>query len=213
MSAFQELYYTIQKWQKKIEGESDRTIPELLVETAKPLSTITGIPAGNILKDLKAVVGTFIQSFGSPEMNYARNKLFKDIDSPDNLSNYVAMAMKQYADGNADMGDRIIRDLEELEIEDVNKKIKSRYTKKLKEDPRVIQAAESKRNGKTVEYSKAVKELEEAGYEREYIISAVNSLVNKAEADEEEESTGRKKKRQRRRRKSRKKGCIRQEMQ
>ena len=190
MSAFQELYYTIQKWQKKIEGESDRTIPELLVETAKPLSTITGIPAGNILKDLKAVVGTFIQSFGSPEMNYARNKLFKDIDSPDNLSNYVAMAMKQYADGNADMGDRIIRDLEELEIEDVNKKIKSRYTKKLKEDPRVIQAAESKRNGKTVEYSKAVKELEEAGYEREYIISAVNSLVNKAEADEEEESTG-----------------------
>lgn len=190
MSAFQELYYTIQKWQKKIEGESDRTIPELLVETAKPLSTITGIPAGNVLKDLKAVVGTFIQSFGSPEMNYARNKLFKDIDSPDNLSNYVAMAMKQYADGNAEMGDRIIRDLEELEIEDVNKKIKSRYTKKLKEDPRVIQAAESKRNGKTVEYSKAVKELEEAGYEREYIISAVNSLVNKAEADEEEESTG-----------------------
>nr|DAV84529.1 MAG TPA: hypothetical protein [Caudoviricetes sp.] len=190
MSAFQELYYTIQKWQKKIEGESDRTIPELLVETAKPLSTITGIPAGNVLKDLKAVVGTFIQSFGSPEMNYARNKLFKDIDSPDNLSNYVAMAMKQYADGNAEMGDRIIRDLEELEIEDVNKKIKSRYTKKLKEDPRVIQAAESKRNGKTVEYSKAVKELEEAGYEREYIISAVNSLVNKAEADEEEEGTG-----------------------
>lgn len=190
MSAFQELYYTIQKWQKKIEGESDRTIPELLVETAKPLSTITGIPAGNILKDLKAVVGTFIQSFGSPEMNYARNKLFKDIDSPDNLSNYVAMAMKQYADGNAEMGDRIIQDLRNLEIEEVDKKIKSRYTKKMKEDPRVIQAAESKRNGKTVEYSKAVKELEEAGYEREYIISAVNSLVNKAEADEEEESTG-----------------------
>ena len=37
-------------------------------------------------------------------MNYARNMLFKDIDSPDNLSNYVAMAMKQYADGNAEMG-------------------------------------------------------------------------------------------------------------
>lgn len=190
MSAFQELYYTIQKWQKKIEGESDRTIPELLVETAKPLSTITGIPAGNILKDLKAVVGTFIQSFGSPEMNYARNKLFKDIDSPDNLSNYVAMAMKQYADGNADMGDRIIQDLRDLEIEEVDKKIKSRYTKKLKEDPRVIQAAESKRSGKTVEYSQAVKELEEAGYEREYVVSAVKSLVNKAESNEEEESIG-----------------------
>ena len=190
MSAFQELYYTIQKWQKKIEGESDRTIPELLVETAKPLSTITGIPAGNVLKDLKAVVGTFIQSFGSPEMNYARNKLFKDIDSPDNLSNYVAMAMKQYADGNADMGDRIIQDLRDLEIEEVDKKIKARYTKKLKEDPRVIQAAESKRSGKTVEYSQAVKELEEAGYEREYVVSAVKSLVNKAESNEEEESIG-----------------------
>ena len=190
MSAFQELYYTIQKWQKKIEGESDRTIPELLVETAKPLSTITGIPAGNVLKDLKAVVGTFIQSFGSPEMNYARNKLFKDIDSPDNLSNYVAMAMKQYADGNADMGDRIIQDLRDLEIEEVDKKIKSRYTKKLKEDPRVIQAAESKRSGKTVEYSQAVKELEEAGFEREYVVSAVKSLVNKAESNEEEESIG-----------------------
>lgn len=190
MSAFQELYYTIQKWQKKIEGESDRTIPELLVETAKPISTITGIPAGNILKDLKAVVGTFIQSFGSPEMNYARNKLFKDIDSPDNLSNYVAMAMKQYADGNAEMGDRIIQDLRDLEIEEVDKKIKSRYTKKLKEDPRVIQAAESKRSGKTVEYSQAVKELEEAGYEREYVVSAVKSLVNKAESNEEEESIG-----------------------
>lgn len=190
MSAFQELYYTIQKWQKKIEGESDLTIPQLLVETAKPLSTITGIPAGNVLKDLKAVVGTFIQSFGNPEMNYARNKLFKDIDSPDNLSNYVAMAMKQYADGNTEMGDRIIRDLEELEIEEVDKKIKSRYTKKLKEDPRVIQAAESKRSGKTVEYSRVVKELEEAGYEREYVVSAVSSLVNKAESDEEEVNVG-----------------------
>ena len=190
MSAFQELYYTIQKWQKKIEGESDLTIPQLLVETAKPLSTITGVPAGNVLKDLKAVVGTFIQSFGNPEMNYARNKLFKDIDSPDNLSNYVAMAMKQYADGNTEMGDRIIRDLEELEIEEVDKKIKSRYTKKLKEDPRVIQAAESKRSGKTVEYSRVVKELEEAGYEREYVVSAVSSLVNKAESDEEEVNVG-----------------------
>ena len=118
-------------------------------------------------------------------MNYARNKLFKDIDSPDNLSNYVAMAMKQYADGNTEMGDRIIRDLEELEIEEVDKKIKSRYTKKLKEDPRVIQAAESKRSGKTVEYSRVVKELEEAGYEREYVVSAVSSLVNKAESDKE----------------------------
>ena len=190
MSAFQELYYTIQKWQKKIEGESDLTIPQLLVETAKPLSTITGVPAGNVLKDLKAVVGTFIQSFGNPEMNYARNKLFKDIDSPDNLSNYVAMAMKQYADGNTEMGDRIIRDLEELEIEEVDKKIKSRYTKKLKEDPRVIQAAESKRSGKTVEYRRVVKELEEAGYEREYVVSAVSSLVNKAESDEEEVNVG-----------------------
>ena len=48
------------------------------------------------------------------------------------------------------------------ELEEVDKKIKSRYTKKLKEDPRVIQAAESKRSGKTVEYSRVVKELEEA---------------------------------------------------
>ena len=54
----------------------------------------------------------------------------------------------------------------------------------------MIQAAESKRSGKTVEYSRVVKELEEAGYEREYVVSAVSSLVNKAESDEEEVNVG-----------------------
>ena len=41
-----------------------------------------------------------------------------------------------------------------------------------------------------MEYSQAVKELEEAGFEREYVVSAVKSLVNKAESNEEEESIG-----------------------
>ena len=178
LSAFQELYYATLKWKRKINGKSDLTYPALIIETAKPISTITGMPVGNALKDLKSLTNTIIQSFGSPDLNYSRNRFYRDIKNEANVSNYVALAMKQYADGNDELGDRIIQDLKDTQIDKIDERIKNKYVKILKKDERVQQAAEARLNGNYETYERLVGDLEKSGYNSEYIQKAIVGVGN-----------------------------------
>ena len=178
LSAFQELYYAVSKWQSKLSGESDLTYPALLIDTAKPISTLTGMPVGNALKDLKALTNTIIQSIGSPDLNYLKNRFYRDIKNEDNVANYVALAMKQYADGNDKLGDQIIQDLKDTQIDKIDERIKNKYVKILKEDERVQQAAGARLSGDYATYERLVGDLEKAGYDSEYIQKAIVGVGN-----------------------------------
>lgn len=178
LSAFQELYYAVSKWKSKLSGESDLTYPALLIDTAKPISTLTGMPVGNALKDLKALTNTIIQSIGSPDLNYSKNRFYRDIKNEGNIANYVALAMKQYADGNDTLGDQIIQDLKDTQIDKIDERIKNKYVKILKEDERVQQAAEARLSGDYATYERLVGDLEKAGYDSEYIQKAIVGVGN-----------------------------------
>lgn len=178
LSAFQELYYAVSKWKSKLSGESDLTYPALLIDTAKPISTLTGMPVGNALKDLKALTNTIIQSIGSPDLNYSKNRFYRDIKNEGNIANYVALAMKQYADGNDTLGDQIIQDLKDTQIDKIDERIKNKYVKILKEDERVQQAAEARLSGDYTTYERLVGDLEKAGYDSEYVQKAIVSVGN-----------------------------------
>ena len=178
LSAFQELYYAVSKWQSKLSGESDLTYPALLIDTAKPISTLTGMPVGNALKDLKALTTTIIQSIGSPDLNYSKNRFYRDIKNEGNIANYVALAMKQYADGNDKLGDQIIQDLKDTQIDKIDERIKNKYVKILKEDERVQQAAGARLSGDYATYERLVGDLEKSGYDSEYIQKAIVGVGN-----------------------------------
>lgn len=178
LSAFQELYYAVSKWKSKLSGESDLTYPALLIDTAKPISTLTGMPVGNALKDLKALTNTIIQSIGSPDLNYSKNRFYRDIKNEGNIANYVALAMKQYADGNDKLGDQIIQDLKDTQIDKIDERIRNKYVKILKEDERVQQAAEARLSGDYATYERLVGDLEKAGYDSEYVQKAIVSVGN-----------------------------------
>lgn len=178
LSAFQELYYAVSKWKSKLSGESDLTYPALLIDTAKPISTLTGMPVGNALKDLKALTNTIIQSIGSPDLNYSKNRFYRDIKNEGNIANYVALAMKQYANGNDTLGDQIIQDLKDTQIDKIDERIKNKYVKILKEDERVQQAAEARLSGDYTTYERLVGDLEKAGYDSEYVQKAIVSVGN-----------------------------------
>lgn len=178
LSAFQELYYAVSKWKSKLSGESDLTYPALLIDTAKPISTLTGMPVGNALKDLKALTNTIIQSIGSPDLNYSKNRFYRDIKNEGNIANYVALAMKQYADGNDKLGDQIIQDLKDTQIDKIDERIKNKYVKILKEDERVQQAAGARLYGDYATYERLVGDLEKSGYDSEYIQKAIVGVGN-----------------------------------
>ena len=178
LSAFQELYYAVSKWKSKLSGESDLTYPALLIDTAKPISTLTGMPVGNALKDLKALTNTIIQSIGSPDLNYSKNRFYRDIKNEGNIANYVALAMKQYADGNDTLGDQIIQDLKDTQIDKIDERIKNKYVKILKEDERVQQAAGARLSGDYATYERLVGDLEKSGYDSEYIQKAIVGVGN-----------------------------------
>lgn len=181
LSAFQELYYAVSKWKSKMDGESDLTYPALLIDTAKPLSTLTGIPVGNAMKDLKALTNTIIQSVGSSDMNYAKNRFYRDIKNESNVSNYVALAMKQYAEGNEELGNQIIQDLKDTQMDKIDEKIKNKYVKILKEDERVQRAADARLKGDYATYEKLIAELEKAGYDSGYVQKAIVGVGNQQE--------------------------------
>lgn len=178
LSAFQELYYAVSKWKSKLSSESDLTYPALLIDTAKPISTLTGMPVGNALKDLKALTNTIIQSIGSPDLNYSKNRFYRDIKNEGNIANYVALAMKQYADGNDTLGDQIIQDLKDTQIDKIDERIKNKYVKILKEDERVQQAAGARLSGDYATYERIVGDLEKSGYDSEYIQKAIVGVGN-----------------------------------
>lgn len=181
LSAFQKLYYAVSKWKSKMDGESDLTYPALLIDTAKPLSTLTGIPVGNAMKDLKALTNTIIQSVGSSDMNYAKNRFYRDIKNESNVSNYVALAMKQYAEGNEELGNQIIQDLKDTQMDKIDEKIKNKYVKILKEDERVQRAADARLKGDYATYEKLIAELEKAGYDSGYVQKAIVGVGNQQE--------------------------------
>lgn len=180
MQAVQQLYYATQKILKFASGDSSLTIPGLALECSKSISTLSGVPVNNVLRDVNAAVDTMLQAFGNVDVIYSKEKMLSDIHSTNNLTKYVGLAMKAYSIGNKATGDKIINDLKEAGIDE--DKIKSKYKTALKNDQRINEAAEARLSSDTKTYERILNEMENNGYIREYVLEAVASAGNQMDA-------------------------------
>lgn len=177
MQAVQQMYYAWNKIVKYAKGESPLTIPGLMYDCSKAISLMTGVPVNNALRDLNGAVNTILGETGAVGAMYGKEKLFKAIDSKDNATRYISLAMKAYYKGDKVTGDKIIEELKAAGIEDDT--IKKKYKDALKDHSLVIAAAEARLAGNYSEYDSLVDELESYGLIREYVEAAIATVGNK----------------------------------
>jgi len=130
------------------------------------------------------LLNTAIDVFGADSLNYQTDRLIYKSSSSRNTTRYINQAMKAYAQGKNTLGDRIIGDLMESDID--TDKIDSRIKKLLKDNELTLAAAEARAKGDYVTYQENVQELEEAGYGRENIISVIRSQTKALKGEQEE---------------------------
>lgn len=184
MQGVQQAAYATAEVKKYIEGDSKYTLPGLLYQLVKPISTVTGVAASNLLRDTGGLLNTAIDVFGADSLNYQTDRLIYKSSSSRNTTRYINQAMKAYAQGKDTLGDKIIGDLMESDID--TDKIDSRIKKLLKDNELTLAAAEARAKGDYVTYQENVQELEAAGYGRENIISVIRSQTKTLKGEQEE---------------------------
>ena len=184
MQGIQQAAYATAEVKKYIAGDSKYTLPGLLYQLVKPISTVTGVAASNLLRDTGGLLNTAIDVFGADSLNYQTDRLIYKSSSSRNTTRYINQAMKAYAQGKNTLGDKIIGDLMESDID--TDKIDSRIKKLLKDNELTLAAAEARAKGDYVIYQENVQKLEEAGYGRENIISVIRSQTKVLKGEQEE---------------------------
>lgn len=184
MQGIQQAAYATAEVKKYIAGDSKYTLPGLLYQLVKPISTVTGVAASNLLRDTGGLLNTAIDVFGADSLNYQTDRLIYKSSSSRNTTRYINQAMKAYAQGKNTLGDKIIGDLMESDID--TDKIDSRIKKLLKDNELTLAAAEARAKGDYVTYQENVQKLEEAGYGRENIISVIRNQTKALKGEQEE---------------------------
>lgn len=184
MQGVQQAAYATAEVKKYIAGDSKYTLPGLLYQLVKPISTVTGVAASNLLRDTGGLLNTAIDVFGADSLNYQTDRLIYKSSSSRNTTRYINQAMKAYAQGKDTLGDKIIGDLMESDID--TDKIDIRIKKLLKDNELTLAAAEARAKGDYVTYQENVQELEAAGYGRGNIISVIRSQTKALKGEQEE---------------------------
>lgn len=192
LQAVQQLTYSITELGNYIAGESKYNFAGLMQKWLRPISMLTGIPVANLIKDVNASINLIFaineEVFGAEwahTADYLKDRITLPVGNQKNLSQYTKKALKAYSMGKKTTGDRILKDLRKagIEKEDIDAKVKSI----IKESPEVEEAAKFFMDGKLKEYAEKVEEISKIGVDKELIIKAVQSKVDKLSGNEEGE--------------------------
>lgn len=192
LQAVQQLKYSITELGNYIAGESKYNFAGLMQKWLRPISMLTGIPVANLIKDVNASIDLIFaineEVFGAEwahAADYLKDRIILPVGNKKNLSQYTKKALKAYSMGKRATGDRILKDLRKAGIDkkDIDEKVKSI----IKDSSEVEEAAKLFMDGKLKEYAEKVEEISEIGVDKELIIKAVQSKVDKISGNEEEE--------------------------
>lgn len=175
MQAIQQLYYFTQQVEKYQKGESDLTLPGLVLDSSKTISLLTGVPVNNALRDVNGIVDSLLRGIGATGVIYPKKRATRDIKSTENLNQYIGLAMKAYYKGDKKLGDKIVSDLKDAVDLDAFEK---RYINALKSDERTAEAAEAKGSGKMLQYESLAEELASEGFNEDYVFKAIKSTAS-----------------------------------
>lgn len=114
MQGVSELVSSVKKWEKL--GDGRYTVAYLLKDTAESLSKLTGIPMGNILRELSTLTNTGISvadSFGADtvELRYRLSRTMYDVKNSQNLGIFTGFIWEARQKGNEELASEIYNDL------------------------------------------------------------------------------------------------------
>ena len=174
------LFEAIEEAEKAVKGES-KYGPLGLLYKASDAGSLIGLALRNGMKDMGGLIDTFVIGNNS-EMQYWRDKLMYNMQAQNSSGEYsnakyfLASAMRAYAQGDTEVGDRITKELKEIMGEE---KISNMMKNQLQKEPEVEELGEAMLNNDTKKIEKLKKSLLDKGYSEDQIEAKAESELNK----------------------------------
>lgn len=180
-------------WMSYFQGDSKYSVPWLIKNSAASISKLTGIPVAAATRDLEALVGGSIRTlgdFGVPtaRLEYILDTFYYPVNSK-NASRYAGRAYDAYRENNPKLAKDILEAMEKGGISE--EKIVYYMRKNLRErDDRIAEAGRAKLDGNMSAYARIVGEIRNDGFDREWVVGAVDGWVSNLESAAKEKADG-----------------------
>lgn len=180
-------------WMSYFQGDSKYSVPWLIKNSAASISKLTGIPVAAATRDLEALVGGSIRTlgdFGVPtaRLEYILDTFYYPVNSK-NASRYAGRAYDAYRENNPKLAKDILEAMEKGGISE--EKIVYYMRKNLRErDDRIAEAGRAKLDGNLSAYARIVGEIRNDGFDREWVVGAVDGWVSNLESAAKEKADG-----------------------
>lgn len=186
MKALEDLLQTIPETVKFVQGESKSSGLGMFYKLSRA-TNIAGIPLHNMMMDIGSFVDTFLVGDDAEEI-YNRDRVLYDIGAQKdekylNQKQFLADAMRAYAQGNKALGDQII---EEMKRNMDPEKVEEAVQKALAEEPEIEAAAEAAMRGDKKRKEELEKALKDKGYSEEMIQKKITSKLRSQRGSGEE---------------------------
>ena len=180
-------------WMSYFQGDSKYSVAWLIKNSAASISKLTGIPVAAATRDLEALVGGSIRTlgdFGVPtaRLEYILDTFYYPLNSK-NASRYARRAYDAYRENNPKLAKDILEAMEKGGISE--EKIVYYMRKNLRErDDRIAEAGRAKLDGNMSAYARIVGEIRNDGFDREWVVGAVDGWVSKLESAAKDKADG-----------------------
>lgn len=191
MQGIQDLGYAIWEIAKSKRGESKYTPQYVAVYAAEHASKITGVPVGNIMRDVRSILDSMVHEQGNLEEDYQWLKQKYDMGNKENLNLYASMMIQAKRNGEEELEKRIKQDLNRAEID--NDTIGGRIKKLIQEeliteehvDPRIEAAVQAIEEKNDTAYEEAVVQLVQEGYSQDLVGKAIDLRMKQLRGEDE----------------------------
>lgn len=177
---------------KMVNGESKWSVFKFIKECSSAVSSITGIPAGSLVRDLMAIYGTIA------------GEHLPMVTELSSASGTYDVVYKAFTDGNAERGQKLLDKLYADKVDELVKEEEKRakagemaqfadrasleasarnsiergMADVLMEDPRIAEAYELREKGMITELKAIYKEIQALGFKQDMVTRAINSYAN-----------------------------------
>ena len=180
-------------WMSYFQGDSKYSVAWLIKNSAASISKLTGIPVAAATRDLEALVRSGIRALGgagvpTARLEYILDTFYYPVNSK-NASRYAGRAYDAYRENNPKLAKDILEAMEKGGISE--EKIVYYMRKNLRErDDRIAEAGRAKLDGNMSAYARIVGEIRNDGFDREWVVGAVDGWVSNLESAAKEKADG-----------------------
>ena len=195
MQGISELVSSFKKWEKL--GDGRYTVAYLLKDTAESLSKLTGIPIGNLMRELSTMANTGISvadSFGADTvwLRYRLSRTMYDVKNSQNLGIFTGLIWEARQKGNEELARTIYNDLirSGWSNEKLDQRLQALAKKALDGSDLVSQYLDAEEKGSASGMEKAAEAAGDRGFSGQEFQAAVNQERNRRKKGSEEASAG-----------------------